>query len=84
MEALKGVWGELEKIWNQIYDMKELAWNALFPRKIRTRLDQLLIDLKNMPNRIRQYQAFDFVQDQGLLVPKDILIYFFFFKIIIS
>ena len=71
MEALKGVWGELEKIWSQVYEMKELAWNALFPRKIRTKLDQLLVDLKNMPNRVRQYQAFDFVQEQGLsrLVP---------------
>ena len=31
-------------------------------RKVRTRLDALLAELKDLPARLRQYAAYDFVQ----------------------
>ena len=64
MEGLKFVWTQLKVIWDQIDSLKELPWSALFPRKIRSALEAMLTDMKNMPNKIRQYQAFEYVQNQ--------------------
>lgn len=64
MQDLKGVWTELANTWAEIDQLKETPWTAVAPRKIRKSLEDLLAKLKNMPNRMRQYAAFDHVNNQ--------------------
>lgn len=40
-----------------------LTWTFPQPRKLRQHLDGLLTSTKDMPNRMRQYSAFEYVQD---------------------
>jgi dynein heavy chain 1, cytosolic len=60
---LRTVWNELASIWKEIDEMKEVAWTAVIPRKIRKQLEDLVAKLKSLPNKIRQYQAFLHVQE---------------------
>jgi len=36
LQDLKGVWTELGKIWDQIFELKEKPWLSIQPRKVRT------------------------------------------------
>ncbi|KAF2072162.1 hypothetical protein CYY_006521 [Polysphondylium violaceum] len=63
MQDLKAVWVELSNAWYEIDNLKETAWSAIIPRKIRKTLEDTLTKLKNLPNRIRQYSAYDHAQN---------------------
>lgn len=62
LQDLKGVWSELSKIWEQIDEMKDKPWLSVQPRKLRSQLDQLLTQLKDLPARLRQYASYEFVK----------------------
>lgn len=62
LQDLRGVWGELTKIWDQIDQLKEISWVSVQPRKVRQSLDNLLGQLKAMPARLQQYASYDFVK----------------------
>ena len=62
LHDLKLVWSELSKIWIQIDQLKELPWLSVQPRKVRSNLDTLLNQLKEMPARYRQYASYDYVK----------------------
>ncbi|KAG0320600.1 hypothetical protein BGZ99_004425, partial [Dissophora globulifera] len=64
LRDLKSVWTSLAKTWQSIFEIKETLWSAVVPRKIRTQLDTLMNSTKDMPNRMRQYAAFEFVQEK--------------------
>ena len=46
-----------------------MSWATVQPRKLRQQLDGLLASTKEMPTRMRQYAAFEYIQDvlRGLL-----------------
>ena len=69
LRDLKAVWTALSGVWNQIGELREMAWATVQPRKLRQQLDALLSSTKEMPTRMRQYAAFEYVQDvlRGLL-----------------
>ncbi|TFK40902.1 dynein heavy chain protein 1 [Crucibulum laeve] len=69
LRDLKAVWTALSGIWSQIGELKELSWATVQPRKLRQQIDGLLGSTKEMPTRMRQYAAFEYVQDvlRGLL-----------------
>ena len=62
LHDLKGVWSELAKIWLQIDEQKEKQWLTVQPRKLRTVLDGLLNQMKDMPARLRQYDSYNHVK----------------------
>ena len=62
LQDLKGVWSEMSKIWQQIDEQKEKQWLTIQPRKLRTIFDGLLNQLKDMPNRLRQYESYNYVK----------------------
>jgi dynein heavy chain 1 len=62
LQDLKGVWSEMSKIWQQIDEQKEKQWLTVQPRKLRTILDGLLSQMKDMPNRLRQYESYNHVK----------------------
>ncbi|KAF9586482.1 hypothetical protein BGW38_004001 [Lunasporangiospora selenospora] len=61
LRDLKSVWTSLAKIWQSIYEIKDTLWSTVVPRKIRSQLDALMNSTKDMPNRMRQYAAFEYV-----------------------
>lgn len=69
LRDLKAVWTALSGIWSQISELRELSWATVQPRKLRQQIDSLLTSTKEMPTRMRQYAAFEYVQDilRGLL-----------------
>ncbi|KZT42722.1 dynein heavy chain [Sistotremastrum suecicum HHB10207 ss-3] len=69
LRDLKTVWTALSGIWNQIGELRESSWMTIQPRKLRHSLEGLLSSTKEMPTRMRQYAAFEYVQEilRGLL-----------------
>jgi len=69
LRDLKAVWTALSGIWSQIAELRETLWSSVQPRKIRQSIDGFLASTKDMPNRMRQYAAFEYVQEtlRGLL-----------------
>ncbi|KAI9204677.1 dynein heavy chain [Polychytrium aggregatum] len=63
LRDLKGVWSSLSAIWQKISELKDTLWSSVMPRKLRQQLDQLLASTKEMPSRMRQYSAFEHVQE---------------------
>ena len=62
VQDFKSVWSALGTIWASIDDLRELLWSSIQPRKLRQNIDNLLKMTKDMPSRMRQYQAFEYVQ----------------------
>lgn len=60
---LKAVWTALSGVWAQIAELREMLWTAVQSRKLRSQLDGLLNSTRDMPSRMRQYAAFEFVQE---------------------
>ena len=69
LKDLKAVWTALSGIWSQISELRESVWATVQPRKLRQQIDGLLTSTKEMPTRMRQYAAFEYVQEtlRGLL-----------------
>ncbi|GAA97827.1 uncharacterized protein L969DRAFT_96169 [Mixia osmundae IAM 14324] len=63
LRDLKTVWTALSGIWAQLSELAETSWTSLQPRKLRQRLDALLASAREMPSRMRQYAAYEHVQD---------------------
>jgi len=62
LQDFKSVWTALSKIWEALQDLRETAWTSVVPRKVRQSLDGLVAVTKDMPSRMRQYSAFEYVQ----------------------
>ncbi|KAK6094055.1 dynein heavy chain [Batrachochytrium dendrobatidis] len=56
---LSGVWGALSAIWTALDDVQDTLWFGETSWSIRPRLEALIQQLKDMPNRMRQYAAFE-------------------------
>lgn len=59
----KSVWSALSTIWQSINELRDTLWTSLQPRKLRQSLDGLVKMTKEMPSRMRQYAAFEHVQN---------------------
>ena len=62
LQDFKSVWTALSKIWASLQDLRDMLWNVVVPRKVRQSLDGLVAITKDMPSRMRQYSAFEYVQ----------------------
>jgi dynein heavy chain 1, cytosolic len=63
LRDLKSVWTALSGVWTQISELRETSWSSVQPRKLRQTLDGLLASTRDMPTRMRQYAAFEYVQE---------------------
>ncbi|KAF2473666.1 uncharacterized protein BDR25DRAFT_256486 [Lindgomyces ingoldianus] len=63
VQDFKSVWASLGTIWSSIDELRETLWNSIQPRKLRNNLDNLVKMTKDMPSRMRQYAAFEYVQN---------------------
>ncbi|KAK3319356.1 dynein heavy chain, N-terminal region 1-domain-containing protein [Apodospora peruviana] len=62
VQDFKSVWASLSTIWKNLNELREILWNSVQPRKIRTSIDNLIKMTKEMPSRMRQYAAFEHIQ----------------------
>jgi dynein heavy chain 1, cytosolic len=62
LQDFKSVWTALSKIWESLHDLRDTLWSSVTPRKVRQSLDGLVAITKDMPSRMRQYSAFEYVQ----------------------
>jgi dynein heavy chain 1, cytosolic len=62
LQDFKSVWTALSKIWESLQDLRDTLWTSVVPRKVRQSLDGLVAITKDMPSRMRQYSAFEYVQ----------------------
>ncbi|CAK7266377.1 dynein heavy chain [Sporothrix epigloea] len=58
----KSVWASLSLIWKNLNEQREMLWNSVQPRKVRTAMDGLIKMTRDMPSRMRQYAAFEHIQ----------------------
>ncbi|KAG6036640.1 Dynein heavy chain cytoplasmic [Claviceps citrina] len=58
----QSVWSNLSTIWASLNETRDILWTAVQPRKIRSKIDDLIKSTKEMPSRMRQYAAFEHVQ----------------------
>lgn len=64
VQDFKSVWAALSTIWKSINDLRDTLWNSVQPRKLRASIDGLIKMTKEMPSRMRQYAAFEHVQNK--------------------
>jgi len=62
IKGMKEVWSSLRNVSTSLHDLKETPWTAVVPRKLRASLEALLEQLRNLPGRVRQYEAFEQIQ----------------------
>ena len=63
VQDFKSVWASLSTIWTNVNELRETLWNSVQPRKIRASIDSLIKMTKEMPSRMRQYAAFEHIQN---------------------
>lgn len=56
---------DLREIWTSVIDpyaklqvIRDMLWSSITPRKVRLSLEELLKELRSLPNRVRQYDAY--------------------------
>lgn len=63
VQDFKSVWAALSTIWKSLNELRETLWNSVQPRKLRSAIDGLIRMTKEMPSRMRQYAAFEHIQN---------------------
>jgi dynein heavy chain 1 len=61
--ALKEVWSCLNDNSVVLETIKRVRWNSDACWSVKTQLEEILLVLKSMPNKIRHYAAFEFFKD---------------------
>ena len=64
MSTLKEVWQSVAEVWKTIDELAETAWTSVVPKKVRRALSGLDENLSDLPNHVRTYEAFTYVQSR--------------------
>lgn len=62
IDDLRYVWVSINSLWEGLDRIKSFKWQDLQPRSLRVQLDDLLNNSRSIPTRVRQYSAFDEIQ----------------------
>ena len=63
VQDFMSVWSALSTIWKSLNELRDILWTSVQPRKLRQSLDGLIKMTKEMPSRMRQYAAFEHIQN---------------------
>lgn len=63
VQDFMSVWAALSTIWKSLNELRDILWTSVQPRKLRQSLDGLIKMTKEMPSRMRQYAAFEHIQN---------------------
>ena len=62
--GLKNVWTELNRVWAGIEALKETPLSGVVAKKLKSTLEEAIEQLNALPNRLRQYEAFEAMKDR--------------------
>lgn len=65
IQDFQQVWRSISVLQDQIDAFSKITWKQVKPRDIRLKLERLLEECRHMPIKIRQYAAFDDVQQKA-------------------
>lgn len=63
LQDFTSVWSAVSGIWAAMTDLRDTPWAVVVPRKVRSALDAMGNMVKEMPTRMRQYAAFEYIQN---------------------
>jgi len=63
LNDLKEVWQAVMKPYEELQKVKDSPWSSCVMRKVKRGLDDLLAEMRSLPNRIRQYDAYVYLHD---------------------
>lgn len=63
IEDLKSVWSSINTLWEDLERVKSSKWSEVQPRILRRQLDDVLMNSRSLPTKVRQYAAFDEIQN---------------------
>lgn len=63
LQDLKEVWQAVMKPFEELQKIKDTPWSTAVMRKVKGGLDNLLAEMRSLPNRIRQYDAYVHLHD---------------------
>ncbi|ODV62102.1 dynein heavy chain [Ascoidea rubescens DSM 1968] len=63
IQDLMNVWSSIDVLWKSLEDLRSLQFHTINPTKLNSLLQQLLFRARTMPTRIRQYAAFEDIQN---------------------
>jgi len=58
LQDLKEVWQAVMKPFEELQKIKDTPWSTAVMRKVKRGLDDLLAEMRSLPNRVRQYDAY--------------------------
>lgn len=61
---LKLVWSAINTLWENLNRINSTKWTDIQPRNLHLQLDELLSNSRILPSKIRQYSAFDEIQNK--------------------
>jgi dynein heavy chain 1 len=61
---IKEVWEAVSNPHDLLQEIKDTVWSSAVMRKIRRALDDLLAEMRSLPNRVRQYEAYNTLHDE--------------------
>eukprot|EP00899_Mesostigma_viride_P003254 jgi/Mesvir1/1292/Mv03759-RA.1 len=61
---LKEMWAEAARGSDKLDSLRAIAWPAVVPREVRTKLEELAKQLDAAPSRVRQHAAFTLLREQ--------------------
>lgn len=64
LRDLKEVWEAIMKPADTLQEIKDTQWSTVVMRKIKRSLDDLLAEMRSLSNRIRQYEAYNYLHDE--------------------
>lgn len=59
----KSVWSSINTLWEDLERIKSVVWFDFQPRVLRKQLDDLLSLSRSLPSKVRQYAAFEEIQN---------------------
>lgn len=71
---LKAVWSTLQSYWNTLEEVKLQKWEDISARSLKTQLEGILKETKSAPVLVRQYAAFEELQERVKIYLENFLI----------
>ncbi|CCI40158.1 unnamed protein product [Albugo candida] len=59
ISGLDEVWRNLLSVWVELEELQETMWSAVQARKIRRQLEEFTEQMRRLPARVQQYEAFE-------------------------
>lgn len=64
VKSMKNSWAELSRVWDGLNGLQEASWASIQPKQLRQKLEGIMMDLNNLPPRVRNYSSYAVTENQ--------------------